>query len=225
MEDIHENDLALLLEETSLVEPTLKKLEKDVSHLEDYISDKLYNSPMLSDITPITSDFDINVFKKDLKEVHGFLLFFLERVKDFQGHNLDKNWYNYKNYYQFEKITKFLEKEAVLFDNPTTMSDKMDYYQTLLGHLRIIKIKIRYHIWQLNMIIFAMYVKNRNNGTTIEEELIHYFKCDRLRTLFSFDFMGFNVDVGGPLVDNNVNEWGLFLDEYFSRNRKIIDNF
>ena len=222
MEDINENDLALLLEETSLVEPTLKKLEKTVSHLEDYISDKLYNSPML---TPITSDFDINVFKKDLKEVHGFLLFFLERVKDFQRHNLDENWYNYKNYYQFEKITKFLEKEAVLFDNPTTMSDKMDYYQTLLGHLRIIKIKIRYHIWQLNMIIFVLYVKNRNNGTTIEEELTHYFKCDRLRTLFSFDFMGFNVDVGGPLVDNNVNEWGLFLDEYFSRNRKIIDNF
>ena len=217
MEDTNENDLSLL-------EQTLRK----VTYLEDYISDKLYDSPMSSDITPITSDFDINMFKKILEEIleeiQKSLLISLERVKDFQGDKLDENWYNYKNYYQFETITKFLENEDVLSDNPTTRIDKMDYYQNLLGHLRTIRIKTIYHIWQLNMIIFSVYVKNQNNGRIIKKELIHYFKCDCLRIVFRIYSMGFNVDVGRRLGNNNVNEWGLFLDEYFSRNRKIIDN-
>ena len=183
MKDINENDLALLLEETLLVEPTLKKLERNVSHLEDYVSDKLYNSPTLSDITPITSDFDINMSKELFEEIHESLLISLERVKNFPGHKLNENWYNYKYYYQ-QTLPKFLEKEAVLFDNPTTMIDKMDYYQNLFGHLRTIHIKTKYHIWQLNMITFGIDVKNRNNSRIIKKELIHYFKCDYLRVLF-----------------------------------------
>ena len=213
MKDTNENDLSLL-------EQTLRK----VTYLEDYISDKLYDSPMLFDTTPITSDFDIKMFKEIFKEIQKSLLISLEGVKNLPEHKLNKNWYDYKNYYQFETITKFLENEGVLFDNPSTTIDKMDYYQNLLGHLRTIRIKIIYHIWQSNMIIFAVCVKNRNNGRIIKKELIHYFKCDCLSILFRTYSMGFNVDVGRRLGNNNVNEWGLFLDEYFSSNRKIIDN-
>ena len=144
MQDIHKNDL-------SLVKDTLKKLQRNIYNLEDYISDKLYDSLRLSDIITTTSaldsDFDINMFKELLQEVHESLLISLERVKDFRGLELDENWYNYKNYYQFENIV--LKKIS---------------YQNLLDDLRTIKIRIVDHVWQLHMIKVSLYFEILYSG-------------------------------------------------------------